>query len=173
MNIPSINDAISSWKVRKAEITALGFNATHLAEIENLVVRAIVLLMVSEYEGYIEKLFIKRAAKANDQHIHNFFIQHMDKKFRSPNLGKMNDMLAQMGGSYRQKFQDRVERNNPALKASWDSVMTARHAIVHRQNNGAINLTWQDIDDTVSKTGLVLDALADALQLTAVDLQTL
>lgn len=173
MNFLPIDNAISFWKSRKIEIVALGFNAAHLAEIENLVLRAIVLLMVSEYEEYIEKLFIKRAAKTNDQHIHSFFVKHMDRKFRNPNLGKMNEMLGQMGGTYRQTFQDRVEVNNPHLKASWDSIITARHAIVHKENAGVINLSWQDLEDAVAKTGLVLDALADALQLTAVDLQNL
>lgn len=133
MNFPSIDNAINLWKLRKVEIAALGFNTTYLAEIENLVVRAIVLLMVSEYEEYIEKLFIKRAAKTKDQHIHNFFVKHMDRKFRNPNLGKMNEMLGQMGGAYRQTFQDRVEIKSPHLKASWDSIITARHAIVHKR----------------------------------------
>src|ERR1017187_623925 len=120
MNFPPIENSIDFWKLRKGEIATLGFNAAHLPEIENLVLRAIVLLMVSEYEEYIEKLFIKRAQKTNDQHIHSFFVRHMDTKFRHPNLGKMNAMLGQMGGAYRQTFQDRVEVNNPHLKASWD-----------------------------------------------------
>jgi len=173
MNFPHVEDAIDFWKLRKVEIAALGFNATHLAEVENYMVRAVILLMVSEYEEYIEKLFIKRAAKTNDRHIHSFFEKHMDKKFRSPNLGKMNEMLGQMGGTYRKTFQDRVEVINPHLKASWDSIITARHAIVHNENAGVINLGWQDLEDAVTKTGLVLDALADALQLTAIDLLNL
>jgi hypothetical protein len=173
MTFPPIENAINSWKSRRAKIAALGFNATHLAEIENEVLRSIVLLMMSEYEEYIEKLFVKRAAKTNDQHIHNFFVKHMDRKFRNPNLGKINEMLGQMGGNYRQTFQDRVEVNNPLLKASWDSVLTARHAIVHKENAGIINLSWQDLENAVTNTALVLDALADTLQLTAVDLQNL
>jgi hypothetical protein len=170
--------------------------------------------MVSEYEDYIEKLFIKRAEKTNDKHIHSIFEKYMDTKFRSPDLGKMNQMLGQMGGTYRQTFRDRVEVNNPhlnsllkypierrvgarglhyflgnhgscrpgaltgrvfqqAVKASWDSIMVARHAIVHKDNAGVINLTWQDLNDAVIKTGLVLEALGDPLQLTSVDLQNL
>src|SRR6266487_1275114 len=121
MNFLSIENAISSWTARKAEIVALGFNTTHLAEIENHMIRSVVLLMVSEYEEYIEKLFVKRAEKTNDQHIHRFFIKHMDTKFRSPNLAKINDMLDQMGGTYRDAFRDRVDVNNPQIKASWDS----------------------------------------------------
>src|SRR5439155_5387028 len=117
MNFLSIENAISSWNARKAQIAALGFNATQLAEIENHVLRSIVLLMMSEYEDYIEKLFVKRAAKTNDQHVHRFFIKHMDRKFRNPNLAKINDMLEQMGGTYRQTFRDRVEINSPHIKA--------------------------------------------------------
>ena len=173
MNFLPIDNAISSWKSRKAEIEKLGFSAIDLAEIENHVLRAIVLLMVSEYEEFIEKLFVKRAAKTNDRHIQSFFENHMDKKFRSPNLGKINDMLGQMGGNYRQDFLTRVEVNDPQLKASWDSILTARHAIVHKENAGVINLSWQDLEAAVMKTRLVLDALADALQLTAADLQNL
>lgn len=129
--------------------------------------------MVSEHEEFIEKLFVKRAAKTNDRHIQSFFEGHMDKKFRSPNLGKINEMLGQMGADYRQVFRQRVETNDPQLKASWDSILTARHAIVHKENAGAINLTWQDLESAVIKTGSVLDALADTLQLTAIDLQSL
>src|SRR6266542_568090 len=163
MNFLPIESAINSWKARRAEIAGLGFNATHLAEIENHVLRSTVLLMVSEYEEYIEKLFIKRAARTNDQHIHNFFVKHMDRKFRNPNLGKINEMLGQMGGTYRQAFQDRVEVNNPHVKASWDSILTARHAIAHKENAGVINLSWQDLENAVTNTRLVLEALADAL----------
>ena len=36
------------------------------------------------FQEYIEKLFVKRAAKTNDQHIQNFFVKHMDRKFRNP-----------------------------------------------------------------------------------------
>lgn len=168
-----VENAISFWSARKAEIAALGFNSTHLAEIENHVLRSIVLLMMSEYEEYIEKLFVKRAAKTNDQYIHRFFVKHMDRKFRNPNLGKINEILGDMGGAYRQTFQDRVEVNNPQIKASWDSVLTARHAIVHKYNAGVINLSWQDLETAVKEATLALDALADALELTPTDLQSL
>jgi len=173
MDFLSIQNAITFWRAQKAEIAKLGFNATHLAEIESHMLRSVVLLMVAEYEDYIEKLFVKRAAKTNDEHIHRFFLKHMEDKFRSPNLGKINEMLGQMSDTYRQSFRDRVEFNSPNIKASWDSVLTARHAIVHKDNAGVINLTWQDLEAAVNDTKLALEALGDALELTTTDLQSL
>jgi hypothetical protein len=173
MDFLPIRNAVSFWKARRAEIDKLGLTATHIAEIESHMLRSIVLLMVSEYEDYIEKLFVRRAAKTNDQQIHRFFLKHMEDKFRSPNLGKINEMLGQMSDSYRQSFQDRVEVKNPNKKASWDSLLTARHAIVHKHNAGVINLTWQDLEAAVDHTTFVLQALCDALELTPADLESL
>jgi HEPN superfamily RiboL-PSP-like protein len=173
MNFPAIENAITSWNARRIELAGLGFNATQLAEIENHVLRSVVLLMMSEYEDYIEKVFVKRAAKSNDQHIHRFFVKHMDRRFRNPNLGKINEMLDEMGGTYCQNFRDEVEVNNPQVKASWDSLLTARHAIVHKENAGVINLTWQDLEHAVIDTRLALKALSYALELTPADLLSL
>lgn len=173
MSFLAIDNAISSWNARKAAIAGFGLNATQLAEIENHVLRSVLLLIMSEYEEYIEKLFVKRAAKTNDQHIHRFFVKWMDRRFRNPNLGKMTEILGDMGGTYCQSFRDEVENQHPQIKASWDSLLTARHAIVHKQNAGIINLTWQDLEKAVIETRLALKALSDALELTPADLLSL
>lgn len=173
MDFLRIEDAVNSWKSHKSSMSARGMDPAHIAEVESHMLRAIILLIVSEYEEYLEKMFVKRAAKSNDEHIRTYFFNHMDKKFRSPNLGKINDILKWMGGTYLQTFKDRVETNEPRLKVSWDSIVTARHAIVHKENAGVVNLNWQDMETAYADTKLVVQALADALQLSAGDIQSL
>jgi hypothetical protein len=58
-------------------------------------------------------------------------------------------------------------------KASWDSLLTARHAIVHNEGGGVVTLAWSDLEECFKNSKLVLQALANALTLTTADIQSI
>ena len=51
--------------------------------------------------------------------------------------------------------------------------MTARHAIVHNNNNGIVNLTWNELETTYKDSLDVLRQVAAVLALTQADLNAL
>lgn len=110
-------------------------------ELETYLVAGLVVLIVSEYEGHLESVFIKRAEQCGDQHAINYIKKTLSQKFRSPDLSKINETLSRFDSSYRSSFFGTVE-NSPE-HAAWDSLLKARHAVVHKK--GALNLTFGEL----------------------------
>ena len=133
--------------------------------------RAVILMIISEYEIYLEEVFVLRAAKANNEHLHNFMKWYCDKRFRSPDLGKIRAILKSFGGTYDGDFWKVVEQKQPQFKASWDNLMTARHAIVH--GVGVVNLTWRDMETAYSNSRIVIGEIVKAIGLTQAEISKL
>ena len=74
-----------------------------------LLVASMVLLVVSHYESHIADQFIERAARSGDPHVANFVKKHVSRRFRSPDIGKINAALGEFGAEYRERFASRVE----------------------------------------------------------------
>ena len=110
-------------------------------EIETFLVAGLVVLIVSEYEEYLESLFFRRAERCGDTHAANYIKKTLSQKFRSPDLSKINETLNKFDGRYRSSFMDNIE-NSPE-HAAWDSLMKARHAVVHKK--GSLNLTFGEL----------------------------
>jgi len=171
MNLSHIDRTIAAWKTHRASALSLGCSSTDLDELESYMLRAVVLMIISEYEVYLEKVVAKRAQKGNDPYLHRFMIKFCDRKFRSPDLGKIREILKWLGGDYDKDFWDAVETRQPQIKASWESLMTARHAIVH--NAGIVSLTWADVETAYANSQIVIRELAKAIGLTPADVQNL
>ena len=173
MRLGPIDDAFSTWKRYRSQATARDGSSSDLDELEGYMLRSIVLMIVSEYEDHLEKVFAKRAEKSNDPHMHQFMIKCCRNKFRSPDLGKIREMLKGFGGEYDQAFWKVLDQEKPQIKASWDSLMIARHAIVHKQGGGGVNLTWRDLETAFANSQLVIDELVKAIGLTTEEVQEL
>jgi hypothetical protein len=134
---------------------------TSTVELEALLVSSLIILIVSEYEIAIEELFIERAGRCGDSHVIQYVKSNLARKFRSPDLGKINEVLGQFGRDYRASFTTLVI--NTEYHAAWDNIMTARHAIVHK--NGSLNITLGELIETYPKTKVVFDHLKAVLGL--------
>jgi len=110
-------------------------------EMQTYLVAGLVVLIVSEYEEYLEELFVKRAEMCGDLHATNFIRATLSQKFRSPDLSKINETLNRFDATCKKNFLGTIE-NSPA-HAAWDSIMKARHAVVHKKGN--LNLTFQEL----------------------------
>jgi len=131
-------------------------------ELENYLVSGLLILMVSQYEGLIRRLFGDRAALCGDADVCQYVRGLLDREFRSPNLNKITEHLAKLGDSYRQAFSGQVLNTDEHL--AWDNVITARHTVVHV--TGIASITFSELSqDFYPKTRQVIAALTAALGL--------
>ena len=128
---------------------------------------SVAVMIISEYERLIEDVFCKRADACGDSEIAAHIHWFMDKRFRSPDLTKINQVLGTFSGARKNAFFKPIE--NTAAHAAWDSLMKARHAWVHGQ--GGFNVTFRELKEAYPKTKDVLRQLLNALgiPLTAVN----
>ena len=158
MPICRIENAVSCCE---QHIRATDDGNPNTLEVHSYLVYAVVLIIISEYEVLIEKLFAERASKCGDEHIANYVRQQLSRKFRSPDIGKINQTLGYFGQDYLDKFKSTIE--NTEYHTAWDNIMRARHAIVHKQ--GACNLTFKELIESYKKTKQVIDQLISVLGL--------
>lgn len=123
-----------------------------IEKIKHQYLRSLVLLIVSEYENIIEKIFNLRASLCNDLHVTNYVRFQIDKKFRSPDLSKINQTLGYFDDCLKKTFIDNV--SNTKVHAAWDNLMKARHYIVHKQ--GTLNITYDELLTTYPETKKVI-----------------
>ena len=130
-----------------------------VVEIESYIVAGMVILIVSEYEVEIERMFSDRADRCGDGHVAQFVRRTIARTFRSPDLGKLIDTLTRFGDDYKSTFVDAII--NTEFHAAWDNVMKARHAVVHK--NGNLNITFDELLATYPRTKAVLEKLGECL----------
>lgn len=134
-------------------------DAAVTVELESHLVAAMTVLIVSEYETFIKSKFGQRGDRCGDPHVANYVRSQLARRFRSPDLGKVNEVLGCFGQDYRDTFFRDVE--NTPEHAAWDNIMRARHFIVHRQ--GTMNLTFRELRDSYDRTKVVLERLIQTL----------
>lgn len=127
--------------------------------IETYLTASLAIMIISEYERLIADLFCKRADQCGDGEVAAYLRWSMDKRFRSPDLGKINEVLGTLSRSRRDAFFKPIE--NTGVHAAWDNLMKARHAWVHRE--GSFNLTFRELKETYLQTKEVLRQLVAAL----------
>jgi hypothetical protein len=125
------------------------------AEIKDFLARAIILVIVSEYEAYVESVFVRRVEECGDKCIVNLGRKFYDRKFRSPDLSKISDALAIFDENFKIAFNNTI--NTEGINVSWDNILKARHAIVHKQ--GTLQLTFDDVKNEYLKTRKIIEAL--------------
>ncbi|MBD9356625.1 HEPN domain-containing protein [Methylomonas albis] len=132
-------------------------------EIESFLVSGLIVLIVSEYEDHLESIFFKRADKCGDTHAANYIKKTLSQKFRSPDLSKINETLNRFDGSYKSSFMDNIE-NSPE-HAAWDSLLKARHAVVHKK--GSLNLTFRELKEKYPLTKQIIANVESVLEVTS------
>ena len=151
----------TSIKTCEEHLNAVDISDSAGIEIESLLVSSLVLKIVSEYEELIEELFFKRAELSGDRHVTNFVKNQIARKFRSPDMNKINTTLGFFDQEYKTRFMNATE-NSPA-HAAWDNIMRARHAIVHKQDN--LNITFRELKESYNSTKDILKELITTLGL--------
>ncbi|MFD3348530.1 HEPN domain-containing protein [Alteromonas macleodii] len=128
-------------------------------EVESYLVGGLVVLIVSEYEDHLESVFVRRAEKCGDACAINFIRNTLSQKFRSPDLSKITTTLKNFDVELNKEFRSDIQ-DSPEM-AAWDSLMKARHAVVHKK--GSLKLTFRDLMDNYEKTKKVIIAVENTL----------
>ena len=135
----------------KNEIEQLNNQGIDTTKIKHQYLRSLVLLIVSEYENLLEAIFIERAKQSNDIQLTNYVKSQIEKKFRSPDLTKINATLGFFDSILKRDFMSSI--NNTPVNSAWDNIMKARHYIVHKQ--GSLNITFEELLESYPKTKTV------------------
>ena len=125
-------------------------------ELETYIVSGLILLIVSEYEEHLESLFIRRAEACGDSSACNYIKLTLNQKFRSPDLSKIHQTLKNFDDAYLSNFKQEIE--NSPKHAAWDSVMKARHAVVHKK--GQLNMTFRELKNIYPLTKEIIKKLS-------------
>lgn len=158
MHYQRIENAIS---VCAAHVRTLDPTNLRDKELETFLVAGLIVLIVSEYEEYLEFLFSKRAERCGDTHAANYIKRTLSQKFRSPDLSKINETLDRFDGTYKAEFLSSI--GNSPKHAAWDSLMKARHAVVHKKGN--LNLTFGELQSNYPLTKQVIASVETVLGL--------
>lgn len=165
LNIRHIEDAFLTCKKHRDAVSHAKMDIGLSQQIDHYLLRAMVMLMVSQAEIVLEAMFCKKADITGIEEFRCLMASVMDKTFRSPDMskivGKLNCLSKVRGGRLTAELKKR-----PEVSAQWESLMTARHAIVHRTNGGAVTLNWNELDKCYESYLEVLGLVSNALDLT-------
>jgi DNA integrity scanning protein DisA with diadenylate cyclase activity len=150
----------SALEICKNHVKSLDPDDIVSKEIEMYIVSGLIVLIISEYEEYLESLFSKRAENCGDSFVSNYIKQTLSQSFRSPDLTKINSTLKKFDESYLISFKQEIE--NSPNHAAWDSFMKARHAVVHKK--GQLNLTFRELIEKYPLTKNVIKNVESVLQ---------
>lgn len=134
-------------------------NCKYLDNIKLCYLKSLVLLIVSEYEIIIEKIFYLRARECKDTILANFVKTQINNKFRSPDISKITNILKMFDDHLSNVFLQTI--NNTPAHAKWDNLLRARHHIVHRQGN--LNLSYEELISSYEMTKKIILELASIL----------
>lgn len=132
-------------------------------ELETYIVSGLVVLVVSEYEEYLEGLFAIRADMCGDNQVSNYIKKTLSQHFRSPDLSKITETLNKFNAQYKTDFKNII--NDTPQHAAWDSILRARHAIVHKKGN--LNLTFRELKINYPLTKEVISQVKTVLGITS------
>jgi hypothetical protein len=160
MRFARIDTAIALAKKHSAAVMGID------ARLHAFIVGHLVVEVVSEFEQRLEAMFVLRARKLGDPPNTNFVSKMLDRRFRSPDVGKINAMLKDHDAAFLTGFA------NQLAKTKWDSAMSNlminRHYYVHKEG-AAPTMSLHDVAEAYDEAVKLFDAMAHALGLTAAD----
>jgi hypothetical protein len=139
-------------------------------EIENHIVRYLLVRICAEYERRIEVLVQRRCARINDQYVLNFAnwgIEMATKRFKIENI---MGLLSRFGEDYQRTFKDALGKqgNKQNCQIAWDNIVTNRHIVAH--GKGPVMMTLTDLKGQYNCSLVVIDGLVKALHLREKDI---
>jgi hypothetical protein len=130
-------------------------------QLQAFVVGYLVLEIVSEFEQRIEQMFLLRAKKAGDVPVANFAEKMLGMKFRTPNLGKIKEVLRAFDPAMDTSFDAALAGTQ--CKIALDNLIKNRHYYVHKSGSATMGLT--DVQGNYTEAVKLFEALGRALGL--------
>jgi len=92
------------------------------------------------YEDCIERLFIERAGRNNDNEIKGLIEKLMDQKFRNPEYDKIKEILNYLNPEYGKDLRDKLDNKNID---GINSIVNNKNCIAHGSSS---NITLLDVE---------------------------
>ena len=146
------------YEIKKCE-EHLDATGTRNTEIENYLVRYLLVLICAEYEKRIKILVQNRCARINDPHVLRFAHWGAEMATKCFNIGDIATMLNRFGEDYKKSFHKAVE--NQRCHVAWDNIYTNRHAVAH--GHSVVMMNFTDLQRDYRDSVLVIDELVKAL----------
>lgn len=163
MLFSSLDTAIALAKKESAALVTID------ARLQSFVAGYLIVDIVSEFEKRLEAIFALRVKKLGDVPIANFLASLLDRKFRSPDVTKINDALRKHDPSWLIAFEGKLAGTR--WKTAMDSLIQNRHYYVHK--SGTATMSLDDVVQAYSEAVKLFDALTHALGLSAADCEHL
>jgi len=156
------------YEIRQCE-QHLDTTATRNTEVENYLVRYMLVRICAEYETRIAALVQRRCSRINDQYLLRF--SHWGAKLatRNFNVGDISGMLGLFGEDYKKTFSDAVLKTE--AETAWNNIYTNRHTVAH--GNGTVMMTFPDLVRDYADSVVVIDKIVTALCLRPKDIKGL
>jgi hypothetical protein len=143
---------------------------TRNTEIENHLVRYLLIRICAEYERRIDSLVQRRCGRINDEYVLNFAkwgIEIATKRFRIENI---IELLSRFGEDYQNTFKDALgkQTNKQDWQVAWDNIVTNRHIVAH--GRGPVMMTLTDLKGQYKISLRVIDEIVKSLQLREKDI---
>jgi len=160
MRFSRLDTAIALAKKEAAALAAID------PRLQSFVVGYLVVDIVSEFEVRLETMFSLRAKKLGDIPNANFIAKILDRKFRSPDVGKINQFLRDHDDAWLRAFENLLTATK--WQSAMANLMLNRHYFVHKSGNGP-TMSLQDVENAYNEAVQLFTALATTLGLSAAD----
>lgn len=165
LHIRHIEDAILTCKKYRDAVSSAKIELGISQQIDHYLLRTMIMLIVSRAETILEEMFCKKAESSGIEEYRCLMASVMDKTFRTPELSKITGKLNNLSKIRGTRFSTEIKKR-PEMSAHWESLITARHAIVHRANGGAVTMNWDDLEKCYESFIEILGIVSIALDLT-------
>lgn len=127
--------------------------------VESYLVQHLLVLVCREYELALRELVVSRAAKVGDPELQAFTRSAAEQLIRSVRLNEVSGLLGRFGVIHKQRLQEDM-RHNPAVQASYDSIINNRNLVAHIEG---VQVTFQELKTLVEQANLILREVARIL----------
>lgn len=159
MQFSVLDSAIDLAKKKAVDIDAID------SRLQSFVVGFLIVEIISTFEQRLEAMFVLRAKKLKDVPNANFVAKMLDRKFRSPDVHKINSMLRDHDPALLATFSAALAGTK--WESSMNNLMLNRHFYVHKA--GSATMTLREVEQAYTEAVKLFDAIARALGLTAAD----
>ena len=156
------------YEIRQCE-QHLDATATRNTEVENYLVRYLLVRICAEYEARIRTLVQRRCLRINDPHLLSFANWGAEVAAKHFDISDLAGMLKKFGDDYKKTFHDAV--NNKDCHRAWDNIYNNRLTVAH--GNGMVLMTLGDLKTAYNDSLVVIDELIKALCLRPRDIRGL
>jgi len=139
---------------------------TRNTQIENYIVRYLLVRVCAEYETRIKTLVQRRCTRVNDAHILSFTNRGAELAARNFNIGDITGVLGMFGEDYKAAFKQAV--HSQTCHAAWDNIYNNRHTVAH--GDGSVMMTFNDLKRDYANSLVVIEEIVKALCLRPKDI---